>query len=550
MQRELGQRSLTERVEDIVLSRSALPEAITADKLKDILSSLEKRNNNNKNNNINISEKQKCQTRLFGTNSICTQTSNFLVSQGSPSHLRVMSSFVAAAAHSELGKMLEWFARAVVGLFVDGVKTGVAFPQQWEESIQQHPILAKHMFELQGFGVLFSYLLCQLAAVEAAVCEEGLSGEYNNNNNNSNSNNNNSNSNCNSGKDHKHGSDDNPHRSEDNHIEERPPDVETRREMMKNSTDIYNGDMGIARRRVQESVSKPSIKTSRTVHSQLSSTGSKFSRDTTMPISITSSSQQRKHQPMPLKMTLKTQSPRLQWESVGEQEHSKESPKPSASLISLRTLSEGYKLDTSVNRYQSQQPSQRMYVGNPPATKVALQEVPLWPKRRLSEKVSISNHYVRSIPIHLKAMDMEAEESVGMGTNSGKCRNASPRKLQLTASPLRTRGIGKEEDGIHTNSVSMTAIADSVRDGREGKSTIITTTSNSNSARLSAFRPTPLRLEDIEQEMRSRELRKLYGVSTIVNYAQRELRDYGKKMQVFRAVLDSGDGEREHKEVS
>ncbi|ORC91374.1 uncharacterized protein TM35_000063790 [Trypanosoma theileri] len=521
MQKALRQRSLTERVENIVLSQSALPDSISTEKLKGILSSLEKKNTSTT-STMSFLEKQKCQPPLFGVNSICARTSSFLVSQGSPSHLRVLGSFVAAATHSELGKMLEWFANAVVGLFVDGVKSGVDFPQQWEESLQQQPVLAKHMFELQGFGVLFSYLLCQLAAVETTVRAGGLSGVYNNNNNNNKDN-----------KDSRsrHGSHQQHHKNEKSRMERGPTDVHIKKEIKKtNTTDMDNGDNGIARRNGQQnSISKPPNKNTQILRSQVSSdSSSRVSRDT-IPVAISQTSS---------KVPLKVESQKLEWESI-EQGNSTETSKP-PSLIPSTVPNERYKLDSGVNSFQS--PSQYMYAGNQ-LTKVETHETPDWPQRRLSERVAVSNLYIRSIPLHLK--EMEGENEDGGGATVGKigsgCSNASSeRRPQGTVSPLRSKERGGRGGGggggMNNNNVNNAPVVSNSGGESEVKS-----------SRLSAFKPSPLRLEDIEQEMRSRELRKLYGVNTIVNYAQRELKEYGKKMEVLRSVLESGDAERDRK---
>ncbi|EKF29080.1 hypothetical protein MOQ_007151 [Trypanosoma cruzi marinkellei] len=159
---------LSKRVESIGLSESALPAALTSEQMEKIISKLEELNN---------VENRPCGRKFFGRDSVCAEVSSFLVSQGCPSQSLVESSFVAAGEHSELGQMLQWFARAVVALFVDGVKSGAKFPQAWEESMRRHPTFASHTFELQGVGALFSFLMCQLAAVESAMSKGGVSGD-------------------------------------------------------------------------------------------------------------------------------------------------------------------------------------------------------------------------------------------------------------------------------------------------------------------------------------------------------------------------------------
>ncbi|EAN93366.1 hypothetical protein C3747_109g98 [Trypanosoma cruzi] len=159
---------LSKRVESIGLSESALPAALTSEQMQKIITNLE---------GLSSAENRPCGRNFFGRDSVCAEASSFLVSQGCPSQSLVESSFVAAGEHSELGQMLQWFARAVVALFVDGVKSGTKFPQAWEESMRRHPTLASHTFELQGVGALFSFLMCQLAAVESAMSKCGVSGE-------------------------------------------------------------------------------------------------------------------------------------------------------------------------------------------------------------------------------------------------------------------------------------------------------------------------------------------------------------------------------------
>ncbi|RNF14268.1 uncharacterized protein Tco025E_06112 [Trypanosoma conorhini] len=160
--------SLSKGVETIAFADSALPAAMSSEQMQEIVTSLEQ---------MTSAEGRPCACHFFGKKSVCAQISSFLVSRGCPSHLLVEGAFVAAGEHSELGKMLQWFASAVVGLFVDGVKGGVTFPQAWEEAMRERPALAPHTFELQGFAALFSFLLCQLAAVEGTMSKSGASGE-------------------------------------------------------------------------------------------------------------------------------------------------------------------------------------------------------------------------------------------------------------------------------------------------------------------------------------------------------------------------------------
>ncbi|EAN79988.1 uncharacterized protein TEOVI_000436600 [Trypanosoma equiperdum] len=160
--------TLTERVEGIAFGKSALPAPPPPEKFLDIFSTLEDQ----------FRDTCKGVGFLFGADSVTSNSNSVLVSNGWPPYARIASSFAAAAAHSELGKVLRWFAKAVVGLFVNGVKSGVGFPQQWDEYVRQQADLMEYRFELQGFGVLFTYILCQLAAVESAVSEGGVSGEY------------------------------------------------------------------------------------------------------------------------------------------------------------------------------------------------------------------------------------------------------------------------------------------------------------------------------------------------------------------------------------
>nr|CCC95609.1 unnamed protein product [Trypanosoma congolense IL3000] len=158
---------LTEQVEAIAWESSALPTALAPHQILDIFSALEK----------NSTELSKGKGFLFGVDSIASRSSSFLVSNGCPPSARITSSFAAAAAHSELGRMMSWFAGSVVSLFVNGVKSGVGFPQQWEEYLHQCPGLKEFRFELQGFSTLFAFLLCQLAAVESSLSVSGVSGD-------------------------------------------------------------------------------------------------------------------------------------------------------------------------------------------------------------------------------------------------------------------------------------------------------------------------------------------------------------------------------------
>ncbi|CAG9583955.1 conserved hypothetical protein [Leishmania major strain Friedlin] len=86
-----------------------------------------------------------------------------------PTSRRVASSFAAAGAHSMLGEMLQFFAESVTRLFTTGVADPSvrAFPSEWDRrlhapaaaSLRQH-----HLYELQGFSTLFTYIWGQVAA--------------------------------------------------------------------------------------------------------------------------------------------------------------------------------------------------------------------------------------------------------------------------------------------------------------------------------------------------------------------------------------------------
>ncbi|CBZ26266.1 conserved hypothetical protein [Leishmania mexicana MHOM/GT/2001/U1103] len=85
-----------------------------------------------------------------------------------PTSSRVASSFAAAGAHSVLGEMLQFFAESVTHLFTTGVADPSvrAFPSEWDRrlhapaaaSLRQH-----HLYELQGFSALFTYMWGQVA---------------------------------------------------------------------------------------------------------------------------------------------------------------------------------------------------------------------------------------------------------------------------------------------------------------------------------------------------------------------------------------------------
>ncbi|GET93503.1 hypothetical protein, conserved [Leishmania tarentolae] len=85
-----------------------------------------------------------------------------------PTSRRVVSSFAAAGAHSMLGEMLQFFAESVTRLFTTGVADPSVrgFPSEWDRrlhepaaaSLRQH-----HLYELQGFSTLFTYMWGQVA---------------------------------------------------------------------------------------------------------------------------------------------------------------------------------------------------------------------------------------------------------------------------------------------------------------------------------------------------------------------------------------------------
>jgi hypothetical protein len=90
----------------------------------------------------------------------CTPASDVIIA-GSPSASSVVNAFEAASVHSELGRMLKSFAAATVDLFVKGPESVLDFAEKWIAQMSSSSA-QKHLYELQGFGTLFSFLFYQL----------------------------------------------------------------------------------------------------------------------------------------------------------------------------------------------------------------------------------------------------------------------------------------------------------------------------------------------------------------------------------------------------
>ncbi|CAM44185.1 conserved hypothetical protein [Leishmania braziliensis MHOM/BR/75/M2904] len=99
-----------------------------------------------------------------------------------PTSRRVASTFAAAGAHSMLGEMLQFFAESVTRLFTSGVADPSvrAFPSEWDRrlhapaaaSLRQH-----HLYELQGFSTLFTYIWGQVATSLPLLREQNRDGQ-------------------------------------------------------------------------------------------------------------------------------------------------------------------------------------------------------------------------------------------------------------------------------------------------------------------------------------------------------------------------------------
>lgn len=101
--------------------------------------------------------------------------SAWLGERGFPGVHRVESAFAAAASHSEMGAMLQYFARSVADLFARGLHSGVRVAEEYERRLQESlskgsdSALQPYLYELQGFSTLFSFLWSQLVVVDAKL---------------------------------------------------------------------------------------------------------------------------------------------------------------------------------------------------------------------------------------------------------------------------------------------------------------------------------------------------------------------------------------------
>lgn len=160
---EIEQRTL--RVQEIANS-SALPPAPTPAVLTEMLTGLRQRN----------PVRSTCQRGMTSRaiEVALAEERALLVSQGCPTEARVRSCFAACGASSPLGAMLQWFCHSVIELLTNGASAVTSFPQEWETQLQSaredsSANLFPHLYELQGFGILFSYIWSQWAVLESQL---------------------------------------------------------------------------------------------------------------------------------------------------------------------------------------------------------------------------------------------------------------------------------------------------------------------------------------------------------------------------------------------
>lgn len=104
--------------------------------------------------------------------SICTYNeklfgpvTSHLAIMGAPVATSVINSFHAGEVRTNLGKMTKKFAESVVSLFEEGPSYKTQFASQWSHMVSE--MAQKTTFELQGFGVLFSYMFFQVVTGQA-----------------------------------------------------------------------------------------------------------------------------------------------------------------------------------------------------------------------------------------------------------------------------------------------------------------------------------------------------------------------------------------------
>ncbi|RNF08640.1 hypothetical protein TraAM80_02666 [Trypanosoma rangeli] len=444
-------------VEAIVFSDSALPAALSSEQVQLIVSRLEE---------ITSADKRPCEHHFFGKDSVCAQTNSFLVAQGCPSRALVESCFVAAGEHSELGEMLQWFASAVVALFVDGVKSGVSFPQAWEESMRRYPTLAAHTFELQGFSALFSFLLFQLAAVEGTMSRRGASG-----------------------------------------------DVTDVQEVMRRSS-RKNVQRGIKRERVfrQREVTQERA-SGRFMATASHNVGTAAPKDTAVAAAATTTTIagmcQRTANPTvlphrPLAKTLIMRNVQPLW-NPEEATDSSKALKPMVPSPSLELPAS----NKGKVRFLDSMPS------------------PMQVPRQTADSGTLAPDPGETSLFHYSKCKDGTLVQAGVFT--------PPLAIQSKTITNNTENVNKDVD---SNNGACTSLRLSNLQG------VISPTAEESASerrrrKVPADRPGPFRMEDLQQQMRTEELRRKYGVKKIINYAERDLEEARDQMERMREILDA-----------
>ncbi|ESL06277.1 hypothetical protein TRSC58_06051 [Trypanosoma rangeli SC58] len=444
-------------VEAIVFSESALPAALSSEQVQLIMSKLEK---------ITSAEERPCEHHFFGKDSVCAQTNSFLVSQGCPSHALVESCFAAAGEHSELGEMLQWFASAVVALFVDGVKSGVSFPQAWDESMRKYPTLAAHTFELQGFSALFSFLLFQLAAVEGTMSRRGASGDV---------------------------------------------------------TAVQKVVLRSSRKNVQRGIKREKVFRQREVLQERAS--GRFMATTS---------------------------------------HSVETAVPKDTAVTAAVTT------TTIVGMGQRTANLTVLPHRPPAKTLIMRNVqPLWNPAEASDPSKALKSMVLSPSLELPAYNkckvrfldslvspmQVLRRTADSGSlvpypgetslcNDSKCEDGSLVQTGVLTLPLviRSKTITNNAENVSKDVDSNNGARTSIRSSNL-QSVISPTAEESEPERRRrngpADRPGPVRMEDLQQQMRAEELCRKYGVKKIVNYAERDLEEARDQMERMREILDA-----------
>ncbi|CCW61197.1 unnamed protein product [Phytomonas sp. EM1] len=188
----VGVEGISRHVGQAIHSSSALPPAPSAMQLHDFLRVL--RENYVKDSEIDTGSEtslKQPQKSLSPSSVKASLMKTELVQSGAyPTDARVRSCFAACGTHSVLGSFLQWFSEAILMLFTNGLESVASFPEQWEMRLQEERVgmssLHQYMFELQGFGILFSYLWCRLAMLAnlsqgspgAETCRDDMEEEF------------------------------------------------------------------------------------------------------------------------------------------------------------------------------------------------------------------------------------------------------------------------------------------------------------------------------------------------------------------------------------